>query len=66
MQTPDRLNQAMGGAIHLLDGLLKSRPKIPEPVVDLVYKTLIGTAQVIEYALDRGMEVVTKSPEKVG
>ena len=55
MQTPDRVNQIMGSAIHLLDDLLKSRPKIPEQVLDLVHWTLTGTAHVVEYALDRGL-----------
>jgi len=65
MQKTDRLNQVMDGAIHLLDDLLKSRPRIPEQVVELVHQTLTGTAQVIGHALDRSLEVVSPSPENI-
>ena len=64
MQSPDRLNRIMSNAIHMLDDLLKSRPRIPDQVVDLVHWTLAGTAQVIEYAVDRGLETADQPSEK--
>jgi hypothetical protein len=64
MQSPDRLNNIMGNAIHLLDDLLKSRPRIPDQVVDLVHWTLAGTAQIIDYAVDRGLAAASRPSEK--
>ena len=63
METSDRLNQVMQGAIHMLDDLLKSRSRIPEQVVDLVHHTLNGAAQVIDYALDRGIATLPSREE---
>jgi hypothetical protein len=64
MEKKDRLNQIMESAIHMLDDLLESRPRIPAPVVDLVHWTLTGTAHVIEFAVDRGLSAANLPPEK--